>query len=191
MPSVINNIAHNASIYSEGAHNESIEQLLSAATNKKELTNKLGEATVKDHLDALFNLSKENNQDSIELLQNLALAGGEISSYAQNLICKLIAKHDGATYEAACSARAGCQRLVTGTSSGIVSNEMLNNNPKILLAAASIIDGDGPNLEPIPQEVKAKVNEFNKREDRPQWWIGAKLNDGVFNKIDLSIIEKL
>lgn len=182
MPSVINNIAHNASIYSEGAHNESIEQLLSAATNKGKLTDKLGEATVKEHLDALFNLSKENNQDSIELLQNLALAEGEISSYAQNLIYKLIARHDGATYEAACSARAGCQILVTGSSS-----ESVNNNPKILLAAASIIDGDGPSLDPIPQEVKSKVNEFNNIKDRPRWWLDA--NDGVFKKIDLSRIE--
>src|SRR5574344_1247734 len=190
MLSVINNISPNTSIYSHGAHNESIDQLLSAATNQKRLNENLGEATVKDHLDALFNLSKGNNQDSIELLQNLALAGGEISSYAQNLICKLIAKHDGTTYQAACSARSGCQRLVAGTSSKIVSNEMLNNNPKILLAAGSRIDGEGPNRDPIPQAVKSKVNQFNDMKERPQWWLDAKPHDGVFNKVDLSNIEK-
>ncbi len=190
MRSVINNISPNTSLYSHGAHNESIDQLLSAATNQKRLNENLGEATVKDHLDALFNLSKGNNQDSIELLQNLALADGEISSYAQNLICKLIAKHDGTTYQAACSARSGCQKLVAGTSSKIVSNEMLNNNPKILLAAGSKIDGEGSNRDPIPQTVKSKVNQFNDMKERPQWWLDAKPHDGVFNKVDLSSIEK-
>lgn len=190
MFSVINNISPNTSIYSSGAHNESIDQLLSAATNKKCLNENLGNTTVKDHLDALFNLSKTNNQDSIELLQNLALADGEISSYAQNLICKLIARHDGATYQSACSARSGCQMLVAGISREFVSDEMLHNNPKILLAAASNIDGDAPHLDPIPQTVKSKVNQFNDMKERPQWWLDSKPHDGVFNKVDLSSVEK-
>lgn len=189
MLSVINNIPPNTSIYSNGAHNESIEQLFSAAINKKCLNEKLGNTTAKDHLDALFNLSKENNTDSIELLQNLALADGEISSYAQNLICKLIAMHDGATYQAACSARSGCQKLVSEFSSNVVSNEMLNNNPKILLAASSKIDGEGTNRDPIPPMVKTKVNHYNKMEEKPQWWLDSKPHDGVFNTIHLSSIE--
>ena len=184
MVSSITNMPPNRSIYSEGEHNIAINNLIASATQKVPLNE-----SQKNDLDALFTLAKSNDQDSIELLQNLSLSAGEVSSYAQHLLCKLIAKEDGASYEAACSARSGCQSLITSFSDGIITNKILEDNPKLLLVAGSKIEGDGPYREPIPLQVKSKIISFDEKDVKPQWWHETKLEDGQFETPKPSTIK--
>lgn len=195
MISVINNTKINESIYNN-TNAIAIERLCSVSFDKKltALNKDLGDGvTAKEHLDALFNLAKKNHHESIELLQNLALGNGEVSSYAQNLLCKilLVRDGDGGSYQAACTVRTGCQKLITSFSSNIVTNEILNSQPKLLLLASSKIDGDGANHDSIPKIIKSKVTSFDATEYKPLWWLNSKLENGVFNNPCFStIIEK-
>jgi len=184
MVSSITNMPPNRSIYSEGEHNIAINKLIASATEKVQLNESL-----KNDLDALFALAKSNDQDSIELLQNLSLSDGEVSSYTQHLLCKLIAKKDGVSYDAACSARSGCQSLITNFSSGIITNKILEDKPKLLLVAGSKIEGDGPYREPIPPQVKAKIKSFDDKDVKPRWWHETKLEDGQFETPKPSTIK--
>ncbi|WP_114786173.1 hypothetical protein [Vibrio tetraodonis] len=184
MVSSITNMPPNSSIYSEGEHNIAINNLIASATQKVPLNE-----SQKNDLDALFTLAKSNVQDSIELLQNLSVSDGEVSSYAQHLLCKLIAKEDGASYDAACSARSGCQSMITNFSDRIITNKMLEDNPKLLLVAGSKIEGDGPYREPIPLQVKSKIVSFDEKDVKPQWWHETKLEDGQFETPKPSTIK--
>jgi len=184
--SSLTNMPPNRSIYSEENQNIDIDKLISSATATKKVP--LNESR-KNDLDALFTLAKNNDEDSIELLQNLSLSEGEIASYAQHLLCKLIAREDGTSYDAACSARSGCQKLITNFSGGVITNKILEDNPKLLLVAGSKIEGDGPHLELIPLQVKSKIKNFDNKHTKPQWWHETKLEDGQFETPKPSTIK--
>ena len=184
MVSSITQTPSNHSIYSNVKYNIAIKNLITSAIKKEPLND--GQ---KNDLDELFILAKNNDQDSIELLQNLSLSGGDVSSYAQDLLCKLVAKEDAASYDAACSARSGCQRLITNFSDGIITNDTLENNPKLLLIAGSKIEGDALHLDPIPLQVKSKIESFDKNDVKPQWWHETNLVDGQFETPKPSTIK--
>ncbi|NOH72960.1 hypothetical protein F0225_16700 [Vibrio pectenicida] len=175
-------IPSNRSIYSEGEHNPTIESLLNGATNGMKLNDSLNDSTPKNYLDMLFSLAKTDHQESIELLQNLSCSSGEIAVYSQDLLCKLIARENETSYEAACSVRSGCQVLVTQYSSGIITDEVLNTHPKLLLFAASKIKGDEGKVDTTPSLlVKSKIEAFNRKKIKPQWWLDIKLENGQFS----------
>ncbi|RTZ16643.1 hypothetical protein EJ063_07560 [Vibrio aquaticus] len=188
MSSVISSISPSRSIYEVGEHNKVVSELLFASNDKKKLDFKLGNETVKEHLNALFELSKKNSQESIELLQNLALGNGEIASYSQDLLCKLLMVRDGVTHEIANTVRAGCQKLITDFSSSVTTQEVIDSHPKLLLLASTKIHDQ--TFDDIPNTVKESVKKFDAYNEKPQWWRDNKPNNGVFDADSLlSIVD--
>lgn len=185
-------ISRDRSIYSESEHNPAIDCLLNGATSSMKLEDKLNDdSTAQEYLDMLFSLAKGDHQESIELLLNLALSEGEVASYAQDLLCTLIAREkDDISYKAACSVRSGSQVLATQFSSSLITDEILDTHPKLLLFAASKITGDEGKADTIPSLlVKSKIQSFDSKPIKPQWWLDTKLEDGQFATPNPAVVK--
>lgn len=190
MTSGINEVPSHQLLYSHIKSNEFTSPLLSAGAKKKTLADNIYGATVKEHLDALFNLSQNNQHESTEQLTSIAMGGGEVASYAQNLLCRLLTRDGGGSYDAACFARSCCQSLITNFSGCVVTENILYTHPKLLLVASAKIDGDGAFLNPIPSMIQEIVSAFDEKEEKPQWWMSNKPSDGVFNALTFEFLKE-
>lgn len=136
--------------------------------------------TAQKSLDKLFKLAKDNNYDSIELLQNIALGEGEIADYAQHKLCQILFRCDGGSYKAASSVRSLCQNLIIDYSNTLINYDFLADHPKILLIASAKIEGEEMKPDAIPQTIRSRVVRFDSQKEKPQWWSDNSPKNGVF-----------
>jgi len=169
-----------ASIYTSDAANNPVDALFRAAIDELPLRAQLADGSSPETLmDALYASAKMNNQESIEVLHNLALGRGEIAGRAQDMLCRIICREDDATHDAALSVRQGCQSVLDGEI-GAELERTANDTPAWLFAASSMIPGDGSRFADfIPESVRDKVKNYNKKAVKALWFTAN--SSGVFD----------
>ena len=184
MPSSISTIGIDNSFYTSQTHNSTLVDFMGAASSENAMldTRKNG-CSLREQLDDLYSLAKQNHQESIELLQNIAMGRGEIATYAQDKLFSILCRQEDASRDAAAFVREGCQNIIMK-----YSNIADANNPKLLLLASARIDENEKNTADfVPAYIKDSVKKLAGANTSPAWFTPS--STGIFEHIDYDRIK--
>ncbi|MFT8211419.1 MAG: hypothetical protein ACMZI0_14185 [Symbiopectobacterium sp.] len=94
----------------------------------------------------------------------------EVSTLAQDHLCRIVCQDDGVDAEVAEKARAQCQSLITDYPQW-VNNTFLQDRFKLLFIAGTHLKDEGPYMDNIPVQVKEKIMQIDTLPVKPKWFI--------------------